>query len=123
MPSANPTTSPDLQQLRIINSGAEDIEGLVILFPENTADSQAIEIEFGNVPAGATTEYKSVPSGVYRYSAYKYFWNERLVTQPVIDWVGESPMIGEKFTYRILLDPEQAEGNQIQLVDVAIDAP
>lgn len=123
MPSANPTTSPDLQQLRIINSGAEDIEGLVILFPGNTADSQAIEIEFGNVPAGATTEYKSVPSGVYRYSAYKYFWNERLVTQPVIDWVGESPMIGEKFTYRILLDPEQAEGNQIQLVDVAIDAP
>lgn len=117
------STAPELQQLRIINTGAQDIEGWVILFPGPTAESEAAAIDFGTVPAGATTESKPAPSGVYRYAAYTYLWNGYPVTQPVLDWVGESPMTGETFTYSILLDLRQAEGSQIRLVDVVLDAP
>ena len=123
VPSVNPTVTPVFQQLRIVNSGVQDIEGLVVLFPGSTADSEAIEVEYGDVPAGATTEYQNVPGGVYQYSAYEYFWKGGLVTQPVIDWVGESPMTGDKFTYSILLDPQSVEGNQMQLMAVLVDVP
>lgn len=112
-----------IQQLRVMNSGKEDIDNLVILFPGHTADSEALRVGFGNIPAGEVTGYRSVPNGVYRYAAYEYMSNGRLVEQPVMDWVGESSLQGEKFTYRIELDLNKEPGGQIQLIKVLVDWP
>ncbi len=117
------TGSAPAQQLRITNSGSEDIKGLSVLFPGPTADSQALRVSFGDVPAGSTTSYQPVPGGVYRYSAYEYTLDGRSVSQPVVDWVGERPMNGQQFTYKIRLDLQQPTGGQVQLIEVSVDKP
>jgi hypothetical protein len=117
-----PTPTPvALQQLRIANSGTSDIIGLTILFPGPTDDAAATRIEFGDIPAGKTTGYRRVPGGVYRYAAFEYTLGGQLVNQPVVDWIGERPMQGTKFTYRIALDPGMLPGGQIQLIEVRGD--
>jgi len=117
------TIMPELQKLRITNSSNIDITGLVVLFPGPSWDAEASRVEFGNIPAGQTTEYRDVPSGVYRYAAYEYTLDGRVVRQFVIDWVGENPMAGKKFTYQIVLDPKKVEGDQVTLITVLLDEP
>ncbi len=112
-----------LQQLRVQNSGSVDIKGLSVLFPGKTADAEAVRVEIGDVAAGETSEYRVVPSGVYRYAAYIYSQNSSQVEQWVTDWVGENPMQGMLFTYRIALDPQKVPGAQIQLIEVLVDQP
>lgn len=121
---APPTATPvALQQLRIENAGTSDITSLRVLFPGPTALAEAIPVEFGDVPAGKMTAYRSVPGGVYRYAAYEYTLNGHTVQQPVVDWVGETPMQGAMFTYRIMLDPSKVPGGQMQLIEVRTDRP
>ena len=117
------TPTPELQQLRITNRGSSDITGLVVLFPGSSPEAEATKIEFGNLPAGQTSAYQSVPSGVYAYAAYSYRLENREVTQAVTDWVGESPLAGKKFSYQLTLDIQKIEGDQIQLIDVLVDEP
>lgn len=119
-----PTPTPvALQQLRITNEGSEDIHGLVVLFPGSSANASAAQTVFGDIPAGATTAYQDISSGVYRYAAYRSTINGQQVTQPVVDWMGETPLRGQRFTYRIASDSRNARNNPIQLLGVAIDAP
>ncbi|MCG8349532.1 MAG: hypothetical protein MI924_17335, partial [Chloroflexales bacterium] len=59
-----PAAQPQTPRLRITNSGAQAIENLIVWFSED-------QIEFGDIPAGATTEYKDAPNGIYRYAAYR----------------------------------------------------
>ena len=106
--------TPQTPRLRITNSGSQSIQNLTVLFPED-------RIEFGDVPAGGTTEYKHAPNGVYNYAAYRYEVDGQTVTQPVIDWVGEAPMAGDSFTYTINVDSSRPELQRVQLVDVARD--
>jgi hypothetical protein len=101
-------------QLRIINKGSAYIHNLTVIFPENN-------IAFGDVPAGATTDYRLVSNGVYNYAAYRYFQNGQEITQPVIDWVGENPRAGKLFTYVIQYDPSKPKPEQIQLIEVRND--
>jgi hypothetical protein len=110
--TASPT--PPAPRLRIINSGTQDIKNLTVWFPED-------EIEFGDIPAGATTPYKHVPHGVYHYAAYRLDINGENVTQPVIDWVGEEPMPGESFTYTLDFDANRPQLQPIQLTNVTQD--
>ena len=117
------TPTPVLQQLRITNSGSSDITGLMVLFPGSSPEAEATKIEFGDLPAGQTSTYRSVPSGVYAYAAYSYRLENREVTQAVTDWVGESPLAGKKFTYQLALDIQKIEGDQMQLIDVLVDEP
>ena len=117
------TPTPVLQQLRITNSGSSDITGLMVLFPGSSPEAEATKIEFGNLPAGQTSAYQSVPSGVYAYAAYSYRLEYREVTQAVTDWVGESPLAGKKFTYQLALDLQKIEGDQMQLIDFRVDEP
>jgi hypothetical protein len=112
-----------LQQLRVLNTGSEDIQNLTILFPGPTSDAEATRVEFGDVPAGKLTDYRNVASGVYRYSAFAYTLERRVINQAVMDWIGESPMKGAKFTYRLALHPQKVPGDQMQLVQVLIDEP
>jgi WD40 repeat protein len=111
------TTSPT-QKLRIINQSDIALHNMIVVFPDE-------RIEFGDVPGGTTTEYRDVPQGVYRYAAYDVEVNGQSYEQPVVDWVGETPMQGENFTYTIDLDPArwQTEGRVIQLVQVSTDQP
>ena len=107
--------STEVPRLRIMNNGSVPINNLVVLFPEDS-------IEFGDVPAGTTTEYEDVPNGVFSYAAYQFEVDGQVVTQPVVDWVGESPMSGILFTYTIDFDPTRANtADRIRLIDVKND--
>lgn len=111
------TATPELPpapRLRIVNAGDLAIENLTVLFPDG-------ELAFGDVAAGATTEYMHAPSGVYRYAAYRYEVDGEERLQPVIDWMGEAPMEGESFTYTIRYDPSQTDMLAIQLGEVTQD--
>jgi hypothetical protein len=107
-----PPASP--ARLRITNSGAFPIKSLSVWFPED-------RIKFGDVPAGATTDYVDVPRGVYSYAAYELQVNGQLITQPVIDWVGERPLAGTDFTYVLDFDPGRETFQVVQLVNVNKD--
>jgi hypothetical protein len=111
----------DSSLLRIVNSGRQDIAGLVVLFPGLATDPASGRVEFGDVPAGQATEYREVPGGVYRYAAYEYAVDGRVADQPVVDWVGETPMAGVRFTYRVAIDAAKRPGTQIRLVEVVVD--
>jgi hypothetical protein len=112
--AVTPTPGSAVPQLRITNSGAVPIQGLVVLFPED-------RVEFGDVAPGQTTEYRDVPHGVYNYAAYEYVLNGQRVTQPVIDWVGESPRPGRAFTYVLDFDPSRTGMLAVQLVQATVD--
>ncbi|MCJ7513066.1 MAG: hypothetical protein MUO23_08870 [Anaerolineales bacterium] len=111
------------QQLRIANGSNEDIAGLTVLFPAASLDPPVIRVEFGDVLAGATTDYREVPSGVYRYAAYEYKLGGRVLTQRVEDWFGETPIEGHRFTYRIEFRRQGETGGQIQLLELLVDDP
>ncbi len=107
--------SAEVPRLRVTNNGSVLIEDLVVLFPEDS-------IAFGDVPAGTTTDYKGVPDGVFSYAAYQFVVDGQVVTQPVIDWIGESPMSGMLFTYTIDFDPSRENtGDIVRLIDVRND--
>lgn len=118
-----PAPQPATPQLRVENVGKVDLVGLVVLFPGETPMSEARRVVIGDVAAGATSGYVDAPNGVYRYAAYEYTANGKTINQFVVDWVGEEPITGSQFTYRLRLDPNKVQGDQIELVDVAIDRP
>jgi hypothetical protein len=128
---AAPTTAPTQQPratavvplLRVENRGAEDIVDLAVLFPGPTPTSQAVTVSFGTVVAGGVSPYQPVPSGVYRYSAYTYRLGDRTITQFVTDWIGETPLAGQRFTYAIALNSSKVQGDQVELLQVSVDAP
>ena len=86
--------------LRISNTGSVAIQGLQVLFPDET-------LTFGSVLPGATTTYVAVSRGVYGYSAFRFTVDGATIAQPVIDWVGEEPLDGTTFTYVVELTKDQ----------------
>jgi hypothetical protein len=105
----------EVPSLRITNIGSVPIKNLVVLFPH-------ARIEFGDVPAGTTTEYKEVPNGIFRYAAYQFEVDGQAVTEPAVDWIGENPMSGILFTYTIDFDPNRTNtGDRIRLIEVKND--
>lgn len=117
-PSPSPTgPSAETQtpRLRIVNEGSSSATALVVTFP-NT-----VRVSFGDVAPGATTQYSDVPGGVYRYAAYRLTIDGALIDQPVIDWVGEVPMSGTAFTYRLDVDTSRPRGQIIRLISVTRD--
>jgi hypothetical protein len=106
--------SEETPRLRVINHGREPIKDLVVVFPEE-------EVVFGDVAPGETTEYQVLDQGIYRYAAYRFQVEGEIVTQPVIDWVGEEPVPGDAFTYVLDYDPTRAQMQQVQLVEVTQD--
>ena len=107
-----PTPSIRSPQLRIINQGSTALKKLTVRFPED-------QITFGDIPAGATTGYKSVPHGVFGYAAYSLVVKGKNIIVPVTDWVGEKPMSGKAFTYTIKFFPKRSR--IVELVKVTKD--
>lgn len=120
-PMREHTSAPTSAQLRIMNVGGEDIKNLTAMFPAESANSPAILVKFGDVAAGSTSTYVLAPRGVYAYAAYEYEREGRRILQPVMDWVGEKPMEGKKFTYQIVLNLSKRAGEQIELATVMVD--
>ena len=118
IPAKTPDAQSQLQRLRITNQSTFTLHNLVVRFPDE-------RIEFGDVPGGTTTEYREISQGVYRYAAYDVEVNGQKYQQSVVDWIGETPMQGESFTYIIEVDPTrwQTEGQVIRLVQVSMDQP
>jgi len=113
-PSPSPSPSPASANLRITNAGPNAVRGLTVLFP----DSQTA---FGDISVGATTSYRAVARGVFRYAAYRFEIDGEMVTQPVIDWVGETAMEGRAFTYTLDVDMRRPRLQTILLVRVTRD--
>jgi hypothetical protein len=108
---AGPSTAP---QLRVVNAGPASLEQLSALFPEE-------QVSFGDVHPGTPTTYRAVPKGVYRYAAWRFVRDGSPVLQPVIDWVGESPMDGEAFTYTIAMRTGEDGVARLVLTNVTRD--
>lgn len=107
--------SVEVPSLRITSNGSVPIKNLVVQFPHD-------RIEFGDVPAGTTTEYKEASNGVFSYAAYQFEVDGQTVTEPALDWIGESPMSGILFTYTIDFDPNRTNtGDRIRLIEVKND--
>jgi hypothetical protein len=107
--------SAQAPRLRISSNGLYTMNNLIVRFPQDS-------IVFGDVPAGTSTEYKEVSNGVFRYAAYDFEVDGKIITQPVIDWVGETPMEGNLFTYTLDFDPSRVDtGDGVRLVDVKKD--
>jgi hypothetical protein len=85
----------------------------VVIFPHDRN-------EFGDVPAGTTTEYKEASNGVFRYAAYQFELDGQRVTESAIDWIGgESPLSSLLFTYVIDYEPNRTNiGGRIQLIEI-----
>jgi WD40 repeat protein len=111
-------TPGTIQQLRISNQSGLALHNLVVVFPNE-------RIEFGDVAAGVTTDFKTVSHGVYRYAAYNVEVNGQKYAQPVTDWIGETQASGVAFTYFIQVDPSKwpTEGQVIQLSRIQEDQP
>jgi hypothetical protein len=101
-------------RLRVRNVGTTAIRQLTVSFPD-------AQIPFGDVPSGATTSYQEAEGGVYAYAAYRLEVGGALVTQPVIDWVGETPLPGRAFTYAIEVNPLGTPLGIVRLVSVTRD--
>lgn len=105
-----PAESPGAR-LRVTNTSDVALEELVVIFPED-------RVTFSNVAPGATTEYIVVPHGVYSYAAYEIKVEGETLQQPVMDWMGATPVTSGDFTYVLLVNtdgsgfPVQAELRQ-----------
>jgi hypothetical protein len=111
-PDQNPPGAQ--QELRIVNQGPADAGDLTVIFPDS-------RVAYGDVAAGTQTMHRPVPGGVYAYAAYRLVVNGTTIQQPVIDWVGESPLRGRAFTYVITVDPSRPAAQTVRLVDVMRD--
>jgi hypothetical protein len=94
-------------QLRIANTSRFALDRLVVIFPNE-------RIVFGPIPAGVTTAYQPAEHGVYGYAAYEGVADGRVFQQPVIDWVGEQPLAGARFTYALSVDPQRDAWSIVQ---------
>jgi len=87
---ANGLFSPSL--LRVENRGSSDLKELTVRFPRGS-------VEFGDVPAGQISGYRLVFGGVYRSAAYDITVDGERVSQPVVDWIGEVPLLPGNYVY------------------------
>lgn len=95
-PAGEPSSS--VSRVRVVNESAEDLRDLHLLFPVD-------DVAVGDVAAGAASDYVEVPHGVYHYSAFRLLSGGESVVQPVIDFVGETPLPIDDYTYVLGIDP------------------
>lgn len=102
--SAPPASEPgsSVSRIRVVNDSTEELRDLHLLFPED-------EVVVGDVAAGAASGYVEVPQGVYGYSAFRYLHGGESVVQRVTDFVGESPLPIDDYTYLLGVDSDRED--------------
>ena len=101
-------------RIRVVNDSAKELRGLHLLFPQE-------EVAIGDVAPGTASGYVEVPQGVYNYSAFRFLRGGESVVQPVIDFVGETPLPVDDYTY--LLGVDEDRGDQLELLTVFRSRP
>ena len=104
-PEADPPGGPDppattslSSRLRIKNHGPLPIRGLTVAFPSE-------RLEFGDVPAGVTTEYQDVQSGVFPYAVLLHQHQDRIVGNSITDFAGVRALERGAYTYEVTVEP------------------
>ena len=102
-------SSSSVSRIRVVNDSAEAVRDLHLLFPED-------EVAVGDVAAGSASGYVEVPHGVYNYSAFRFLRGGESVVQPVIDFVGETPLPIDDYTYVLGVDRDRGDLLEIHTV-------
>lgn len=97
--------------LRIENRGSYDLQHLTVGFPRE-------RVEFGDVPAGQISSYRLVFGGVYQYAAYEITVDGERKTQPVIDWIGELPLLPGSYVYVLSWEKTRVYYAWIDLLEI-----
>ena len=103
---ANGLFSPSL--LRVENMGPSDLHDLTVRFPNR-------RVEFGDVPAGQLSGYRLVFGGVYQYAAYEGTIDGKRIRNPVVDWVGELPLLPGSYIYVLSWE---VDSTRIELLEI-----
>ena len=111
-PVSEPSSS--VSRIRVVNESTEALRDLDLLFPQE-------EVAVGDVAAGAASDYVEVPQGVYNYSAFRFLRDGESVVQPVIDFVGETALPIDDYTYLLGVDSDR--GDQLELLTVFRSRP
>ena len=111
-PVSEPSSS--VSRIRVVNESTEELRDLDLLFPQE-------EVAVGDVAAGAASDYVEVPQGVYNYSAFRFLRDGESVVQPVIDFVGETALPIDDYTYLLGVDSDR--GDQLELLTVFRSRP
>ena len=106
---ANGLFSPSL--LRVENKGSSDLQDLTLIFPSGA-------VEFGDVPAGQISGYRLVFGGVYQNAAYELTADGKRISQPVIDWMGDVPLLPGSYIYVISWDKTRIYYPWINLLEI-----
>ena len=106
-PVSEPTSSTS--RIRVVNESTDALRDLHLLFPRE-------DVAVGDVAAGAASDYVEVTHGVYNYSAFRFLRGGEYVVQPVIDFVGETPLPIDDYTYVLGVDPDR--GDRLALLTV-----
>ena len=101
--------SPSL--LRVENRGSSDLQDLTVRFPRGA-------VEFGDVPAGQISGYRLVFGGVYQYAAYEITVDGERIHQPVVDWVGEVPLLPGSYIYVVSWEKTRVNYPWIDLLEI-----
>jgi len=94
-------------RLRITNTSSFPLDRVVVMFPNE-------QVTFGPIPTGETSDYQPIEHGVYGYAAYQVTFDGQTITQPVLDWMGATPLDGESFTNVLVVDPQQPQWSMVQ---------
>jgi hypothetical protein len=62
-----------------------------------------------------------MPGGIFRYAAFRYQHGGRFLGQPVIDWVGEVPLMVGFYTYELSVQQSSGIALIIQITNVVHD--
>ena len=101
---APPVSEPSsaASRIRVVNDSTEELRDLHVLFPRE-------DVPVGDVAPGSASDYVEVPQGVDNYSAFRFHRGGASVVQPVIDFVGETPLPIDDYTYLLGVDPDRED--------------
>lgn len=91
--------SSTTSRIRVVNDSTHHLRDLHLLFPQE-------EVAIGDVAPGAASDYVEVAGGVYSYSAFRFQRGGKSLVQPVIDFVGETPLPIDDYTYVLGVDTD-----------------
>lgn len=111
-PASEPSSA--VSRIRVVNNSNQMLRDLHLLFPRE-------QVTIGDVAAGAASDYVEVTHGVYNYSAFRFLRGDEPVVQPVVDFVGETPLPIDDYTYMLGVDTDMQD--RLELLTVYGSGP
>lgn len=99
-------------EIRVQNASAVVMQDVVVGFPEVTTgggdpvepgDAESGDVDYGTIDPGAATPYRTIGKA-YRYTAVTVLVEGEEVELVPIDYVGEDPLDGGRYTYELHYD-------------------